>query len=80
MPISGLFSHPFEPFQVKAPIIVKRTLRIAKPGSIIIFHDGFNAITAPRYQTVEAVRQITATLAKKGYQFVTIDELLALED
>ena len=77
MPISGLFSHPFEPFQVNARYIVKRTLKIAKPGSIIIFHDGFNAKAAPRHQTVEAVRQITEALAKDGYSFVTVDELIA---
>jgi peptidoglycan/xylan/chitin deacetylase (PgdA/CDA1 family) len=79
-PISGLFSHPFEPFQINAKYIVKRTLRIVRPGSIIIFHDGFNAKAAPRFQTVEAVRQITEALAKQGYRFVTIDELFALED
>ncbi len=79
-PISGQFSHAFEPFQVDSAKIIKHTLKIAKPGAIIIFHDGYNAQAAPRFQTVEAVRQVTKALAKQGYAFVTVSELLAQKD
>lgn len=79
-PVSGQFSHPLEPFQVDARRIVEQTLRIARPGAIIIFHDGYNAQSAPREQTVEAVRRVTKVLAKQGYQFVTVDQLLACKD
>lgn len=78
MPISGQFSHAFEPFQVAAEKIVAHTLKIARPGAIIIFHDGYNAQPADRKQTVEAVRQVTKKLAAEGYTFVTIDELFSL--
>lgn len=80
MPISGQFSHAFEPFQIDARRIARHTLRIAKPGSIIIFHDGYNAKAAPREQTVEAVRQVAKELAKQGYSFVTVSDLLAREN
>lgn len=75
-PISGQFAHPLEPFQINAKIIAKHTLKIAKPGSIIIFHDGFNAKLADRTQTLHAVEIVTKVLHKQGYKFVTIDELL----
>jgi len=78
MPISGQFSHAFEPFQIRADKIVAHTLKIARPGSIIIFHDGYNAQAADRKQTVEAVRQVTKKLADEGFSFVTVAELLAL--
>ena len=80
MPISGQFSHAFEPFQINASKIIAHTLKIARPGAIIIFHDGYNAQAADRTQTVEAVRQVTKQLARQGYQFVTVNELLAHKD
>lgn len=80
MPISGQFSHAFEPFQINADKIVAHTLKITKPGSIIIFHDGYNAKPADRTQTVAAVKRITGELARQGYRFVTVPELLAITD
>lgn len=80
MPISGLFSHPFEPFQVNHARIIRRVLKIAKPGRIIIFHDGFNAKAVPRDETVAAVSGVLEALSAQGYTFVTVEELLALEN
>lgn len=77
-PFSGQFSHILEPFQIDANKIAKHTLKIAKPGAIIIFHDGFNAKAAKREQTVLAVKIVTKQLAKQGYQFVTVSELLSV--
>lgn len=48
----------------------------AKPGSILLFHDGFG----DRSQTVEAVRLLTAELKQQGYELVTVSELLACEE
>jgi len=78
MPISGQFSHAFEPFQVDAQKIIAHTLKLARPGAIIIFHDGYNAKAADRTQTVAAVREVTKVLAGQGYRFVTVSELLAI--
>ncbi len=53
--------------------IVERTLESVKPGSFLLFHDGFG----DRSQTVEAVRQLVATLTSQGYKFVTVSDLLS---
>lgn len=74
-PISGQFAHPFEPFQVDAKKIAKHTLKIARPGAIIIFHDGYNATTADRTQTLKALKIVTKELHKQGYEFVTVTQL-----
>lgn len=44
----------------------------AKPGNIILMHDG----GGDRSQTVEALKSALPKLAAQGYRFVTIDELL----
>ena len=51
--------------------IVTKTLEVVKPGSILIFHDGFEN----RVQTVEAVRILVEDLTIQGYKLVTVSEL-----
>ena len=76
VPVSGIFCSDLEVFQPKAERIAKRTLARVKPGSIIIFHDGYNAKGASRSQTVEAVKIVVVELLKQNYRFVTVDKLL----
>ena len=48
---------------------VKEVLDAVEPGDIILMHDA--------YQTsVEAAMQIVDALKGKGYEFVTVDELI----
>jgi len=47
-----------------------------KNGSILIFHDGYG----DRTQTIEAVRVLVTELNSKGYQLVTVSELLEQAD
>lgn len=54
--------------------IVEKTREQVRPGSILLFHDGFN----DRSQTVEAVRILAAELTAAGYRLVTVSELFAL--
>ena len=68
-PISGVFCHSLEVFQIDAQQIAKAAIKKAKPGQIIIFHDGYNAKGANRTQTVEAVKQTVEELTKKGFVF-----------
>ena len=50
-------------------VIVQDVLDAAEPGDIILMHD--------RYETsVEAALQIVDALTEKGYDFVTVDELI----
>jgi len=59
-------------------VIVDRTVGKVKNGSIILLHDGDGtASEASRIQSVEATRRIIQTLMAQGYQFVTVDEILA---
>ena len=54
--------------------IVNQLLR-AKPGYIILMHDGGGT----RSQTVEALQQALPVLAEQGYRFVTVNELLSYD-
>lgn len=51
--------------------VVRNTLDNVKPGSIILMHDGQLSLPTP-----EAVRIIIDNLKERGYQFVTVSELL----
>jgi peptidoglycan-N-acetylglucosamine deacetylase len=77
-PVSGEFCHNLEVFQPDAARIARRAIAKTRPGSILIFHDGFDARGGNRSQTVEAVRLTTAALRAHGYRFVTVDELLGV--
>jgi peptidoglycan/xylan/chitin deacetylase (PgdA/CDA1 family) len=77
-PVSGLFCHALEVFQVDAARIATRAVAKARPGVIIIFHDGYNARGGARAETVEAVRMTVEGLLHRGYRFVTVDQLLGV--
>ncbi|HSK47655.1 MAG TPA: polysaccharide deacetylase family protein [Coriobacteriia bacterium] len=51
---------------------MRRTvMREVRPGSVVLFHDG----GGDRQQTIKALPSIIESLRKKGYEFVTVDEL-----
>jgi polysaccharide deacetylase family sporulation protein PdaB len=55
--------------------IVNRVLSNARNGDIVLFHDhGGN-----RRQTIEALQQILPELQQRGYQFITISQLLEIK-
>lgn len=54
--------------------IVGTTREVLRPGSILLFHDGYE----DRSRTVEAVRILVSELREKGYDLVTVSELLHL--
>ena len=61
---------------VSAERLVKRVVEKAKPGAIILMHDG----GGDRSKTVQALPQIIDQLTQRGYQFVTIPEMLQMKD
>ncbi len=77
-PVSGQFCHPLEVFQPAAPAIAGSVLRMAKPGGIVIFHDGYDGHAGNRGNTVAAAKIVVDRLAADGYRFVTVDELLGI--
>ena len=77
-PVSGEFCHALEVFQPPPQRIARRTLAKARPGAILIFHDGFDAHGGNRANTVAAVPIVITELTHRGYAFVTIDDLLGI--
>lgn len=72
-----------------AHVIAQRVLDVAKDGSILVLHDGNRGIvcahsttprrTCDRSQDISATRAIVRALKEKGYRFVTIPQLIALD-
>jgi peptidoglycan-N-acetylglucosamine deacetylase len=77
-PVSGIFCHPLEVFQRDGAAIAKWALARTRPGTILIFHDGFDGRGGFRGETVKAVRLTIEGLEARGYRFVTVDELLGV--
>ncbi|GAC1467701.1 MAG: hypothetical protein NVS2B14_13750 [Chamaesiphon sp.] len=61
---------------VTVPKLIDNVLKEAHPGGIVLMHDG----GGNRSHTVEALPTIIAKLKNRGYSFVTVPELLDLED
>ncbi|MFB9236061.1 polysaccharide deacetylase family protein [Plantactinospora siamensis] len=77
-PVSGVFCHPLEVLQISAAAIARAAVAKTGPGTILIFHDGFDARGGDRGQTVAAVRRTVEALSARGFRFVTVDELLGV--
>jgi peptidoglycan-N-acetylglucosamine deacetylase len=75
-PVSGVFCHAFEVGQPAPDRIARRALAKVRPGSILIFHDGFDGRGGDRANTVAAVKLVVAELRSRGYGFTTVDKLL----
>ena len=75
-PVSGVFGHAFEVLRPSAKRIAKHALAKSTPGAIIIFHDGIEGRGGNRQQTVEATKITVEELIKRGFTFVTVDQLL----
>ncbi len=57
------------------PRLVRNVLKDAKPGAMVLMHDG----GGDRTHTVKALPIIISELKKRGYKFVTVPELLDLQ-
>ncbi len=58
------------------PTLVNNLLREVSPGGMALMHDG----GGDRSQTVKALPQIISTLRNRGYKFLTVPELLEMQD
>ncbi|MEH2287491.1 polysaccharide deacetylase family protein [Nostoc sp.] len=58
------------------PKLINNVFRKVKPGGIVLMHDG----GGNRSKTVQALPEIIANFRKQGYKFVTIPELLEMQD
>jgi peptidoglycan-N-acetylglucosamine deacetylase len=76
--VGGEFCHAFEVFQPAAERIARRAVAKTRPGSILIFHDGFDGRGGNRASTVDAVMIVVDRLISRGYRFTTVDRLLGV--
>jgi len=63
--------------------IVKYILHHLRPGDIILFHDSggvFKTEGGNRKETVKTITRLARSLRERGYRFVTISELLKLQE
>jgi peptidoglycan-N-acetylglucosamine deacetylase len=67
---SADYSHP------SVPKLINNVFRLAKPGGIVLMHDG----GGDRSQTVQALPEIIAKFRNQGYTFVTVPELLEMQE
>ena len=74
--ITGTFGSYWEVFHVSAEQIAADTIKATKPGTILVFHDGYNNKGDSRDETVAALEILIPKLIKNGYKFVTVPELL----
>jgi peptidoglycan-N-acetylglucosamine deacetylase len=56
--------------------IVEHVLEEARPGAIVDLHDGWGRTPRERQPTVDALGQLLPALASRGYELVTVSELL----
>lgn len=78
--ITGTFGSYWEVFKVSPQKLAKDALRNTRSGAILVFHDGFNNKSTKRTNTVEAIKIIIPRLLQSGYKFVTVSQLLEMED
>ncbi len=76
--VSGEFAHVLEGFQPSPERLARRAVAKVRPGSILIFHDGFDARGGNRASTARAVELVVAELSARGYRFTTVDRLLSV--
>jgi peptidoglycan/xylan/chitin deacetylase (PgdA/CDA1 family) len=77
--VSGEFAHVLEVLQPFPERIARRAVAKARPGSVLIFHDGVEAKGGDRSATVAAVELVVADLSARGYGFTTVDRLLGVD-
>jgi peptidoglycan/xylan/chitin deacetylase (PgdA/CDA1 family) len=63
-------------WQIPAQPLMENVMRQAKSGGIVLMHDG----GGNRSRTVEVLPAIIARFRKEGYQFVTVPELLQMQE
>ncbi|MDA8070132.1 MAG: polysaccharide deacetylase family protein [Actinomycetota bacterium] len=76
--VSGEFAHVLEVRQPSPERIARRAVAKVRPGSILIFHDGFDAKGGERASTVAATELVVTKLSAQGYRFTTVDRLLGV--
>ncbi len=59
-----------------SPDLRKRVVKLAKPGDIILLHDGSNSKKDERGATTKELSAVIHGLKKRGFAFLTVPEML----
>ena len=70
--------YPRDPHLPGKKKIVDRVLQRTVAGSIIILHDGGNDRRVDRSQTLDALSEIIPRLKDRGFEFLTLSDLLSV--
>ncbi|MEH2171525.1 polysaccharide deacetylase family protein [Nostoc sp.] len=62
--------------QPAVPKLIDNVIKDSKPGGIVLMHDG----GGNRSRTIQALPEIISNFRKQGYRFVTVPEILEMED
>ncbi|MGE7624539.1 polysaccharide deacetylase family protein [Viridibacillus sp. NPDC096237] len=62
--------------EIKSQKIINKVVNGTSPGNVILFHDG----GGNRTQTIKALKKIIPELQKQGYKFVTVSELIDINE
>lgn len=76
--VSGTFIHPLEIVQPAPRRLTVAALRRARPGAILITHDGREARGGDRSSSVAAIGPLIDRLRDQGYGFTTVDRMLGV--
>lgn len=77
-PVFGSWPYYRESAQASAHRIARYALMRARPGGILIMHDGNKSLGGSRRQSIEAAKLTIKGLQARGYILVTVDELLGI--
>lgn len=77
--VSGTFVHPLEMWQPDPTRLASGAVRVARPGGMIIIHDGRESRGGFRGHSAAAVGPIIDRLRARGYGFTTVDRLLGVD-
>ncbi len=62
--------------QPPVPKLINNVIKDSKPGGIVLMHDG----GGNRSKTIQALPELISNFRKQGYRFVTIPELLEMQN
>lgn len=79
MTMVGWQVRAFDTQQKSPQSIVRRILKKAQPGGVILLHDGSDsASNQDRTATLQALPEILGGLQERGMEFLTLDELFGI--
>lgn len=74
--VTGTFGSFWEVFKISPKKIASDGIKNTKPGTILVFHDGYNNKGTNRNKTVQTVVILVPYLLQNGYKFMTVTDLL----